>query len=134
MSGTDLINELLTKSASVIEAVPADRIKGGSLAPDIQLNALLIREVSSVDRQQLKQGSIVHTVERISVTVRAKSWRDQRAIIRLVRAACVGDRHIELPGITMVSVRTAGRGPDMTGPGQSFEQTQDFRVSFDAAV
>ncbi|OWK32295.1 hypothetical protein [Sphingomonas mucosissima] len=134
MSGTDLITELLTKSASVIAAVPANRIKGGSLAPDIPLNALLIREVTSVDRQQLKQGAVVHTVERISVTVRAKSWRDQRAIIRLVRAACVGDRHIELPGITKVSVRTAGRGPDMTGPGQSFEQTQDFRVTFDAIV
>lgn len=134
MSGTDLIDALLRKSEPLIAAVPADRIKGGSLAPDILLNTLLIREVTSVDRQQLKQGSIVRTVGRISVTVRAKSWRDQRAIIRLVRAACVGDRHIELPGVTKVSVRTAGRGPDMTGPGQSFEQTQDFRVGFDATV
>jgi hypothetical protein len=31
-----------------------------------------------------------------------------------------------------VSILTAGTGPDVAGPNDSYEQTQDFRVSFDA--
>ena len=33
-----------------------------------------------------------------------------------------------------MSVLTAGLGPDVIGPGSSFEQTQDFTVRFDAAL
>jgi len=29
-----------------------------------------------------------------------------------------------------VSVRTAGQGPELRGIGDTFDQTQDFRVSF----
>lgn len=133
MSGTDIVAELLLGDPALLAIVPAERVKGGLLASDIPLPALLIREVSSVDRQQLKQGPIVRTVERISVTVRAPSYRVQKQVMRAVRAVGVGERRA-IAGATSVSVRTAGRGPDMIGPGDSFEQTQDFRVSFDAAV
>jgi hypothetical protein len=131
MSGTDIIGQLLLGSAELLRRVPADRIKAGAIAPDISLPALLVRTESSVDRQRLKQGATIFSIERISVTVRAASYRDQVAIIRLVRAACTGERRA-IAGATNVSVRTAGKGPDMPGPAKSFEQAQDFRVSFDA--
>ena len=68
------------------------------------------------------------------MTVRAASYRQQGEIIQLVRAACVRDFIATIEGAERVSVRTNGLGPDLIGPGNSFEQTQDFRVSFDAAV
>lgn len=71
-------------------------------------------------------------MERISVAVRAASYDDQRAAIKLVVKACAG-RTGSIAGADNVSVLTAGRGPDLRGPGNTFEQTQDFRVSFDAA-
>lgn len=133
MSGTAIIAELLLARPELLELVPVERIKEGAIAPDIALPALLIKTESSVDQQFLKQGRIVRTVDRISVTVRAKSYRQQKAVLREVRAAGVGE-HAAIGDATSVSSRTAGRGPDMPGPGQSFEQTQDFRVTYDAAA
>lgn len=109
----------------------ATQIKGGRLPDGIVLPAFLVRTVSVVERQMLERGALVRTVERVSVAVRAASYRDQRAAIGLVRTACAG-RVGTLAGFDRASVLTAGTGPDATGPGDSFEQTQDFRVSFDA--
>jgi len=49
----------------------------------------------------------------------------------VIRSACAS-RTGDFAGATNASILTAGTGPDARGPGNSFEQTQDFRVSFDA--
>lgn len=131
MSGTEIIGTLLRGHAAIAAIMPAERIKIGTLPENTPLNALLIRSVSLVERQMLTDGPKIHTTERVSVTVRAVSYRDQEAIIRLVRSCCRGKRGA-IAGVTNVSVLTAGTGPDVRGPGNSFEKTTDFRVSFDA--
>jgi hypothetical protein len=131
MSGVAIIDALLAAHAPLIAVVPVDRIKGGRLPDGVQLPALLVRTISVVELQPLKRGSMVRTTERVSVAVRAASYREQRAVIGMVRGACAG-KVGTIAHYPRVSVLTAGTGPDATGPGDSFEQTQDFRVSFDA--
>ncbi len=131
MTGVDIVGELLNSNEALIAAIPAGQIKAGALPDGVALTTLLVRMTSNVERQMLKRGATVRTIERISVTARAASYRDQVAAIKLVVKACAG-RTGSIAGADSVSVLTAGRGPDLRGPGNSFEQTQDFRVSFDA--
>ena len=95
------------------------------------LPALLVRTVSVIDRQPLKRVGLVRRTDRVSVAVRAENYRDQVEAIRLIRKCCSG-RTGNIGGGLNVSVLTAGTGPDINGPGNTFEQTQDLRVSFDA--
>lgn len=133
MTGGDIIGALLRADAAVAARVPESSIKGGRLPEAQPLPALLVRTVSLVDRQPLKRSGWVRSVARVAVTVRAASYRDQNEIIALVRMCCAGKTG-DIGGAKRVSILTAGLGPDVNGPGGSFEQTQDFRVSFDAEV
>lgn len=133
MTGADIIGALLRAYPPLTSLIPADRIKAGRLPEDAPLDTLLVRITSSVDRQPLKWRGLVRRVDRVSVTVRAASYRGQVAAIDLVRAACAG-KVGDIAGGLDASIVTAGRGGDMQGPGNSFEQTQDFRVSFNADV
>ena len=131
MTGADIIGALLTANGPLIEVVPADRIKEDRLPDQAELPALLVRTVSSLDRQPLKRGAMVRENDRIAVTVRANSVRERKAVLALVRACCAGVVG-DVGGGKAVAITTAGRGPTVNGPGNSFEQTQDFRVSHDA--
>lgn len=133
MTGTEIIGALLLESVELTAIVAAPRIKAGRLPDGTSLPALLIRTVSSVEFQPLRRGNIVRTTDRVSVAVRASSYREQVQIMRLVRKCCAG-RTGDIGGGVRVSILTAGTGPDVNGPGDTFEQTQDFRVSFDAPV
>lgn len=73
----------------------------------------------------------IRFTERVAVAVRANSYAEQRAIMRAVRDACAGFVGT-IVGLSAVTVRADGCGPDLRGPGGSFEQSQDFRVAFDA--
>jgi hypothetical protein len=131
MTGVDIVGALLQAGADLVERVPADRMKAGKLPDNVMLPALLVRLVSSVDRQVLKPGAKTRRSDRVAVTVRAASYRDQVEIIELVRRSCAGKAGA-IGGASAVAVLTAGTGPDVIGPASSFEQTQDFRVGFDA--
>jgi hypothetical protein len=130
-TGVDIVGTLVREDPDIVAIVPIDRIKAGALPDDVVLPALLVRCVSSVDRQPLKRGVTTRSVDRISVTVRAASYRDQRALIGLLKPR-VANGAGAVAGAQRVSILTAGTGPDVRGPGNSFEQTQDFRVSYDA--
>lgn len=131
MTGADIIGALVLEDARIAELVARASIKNGALPEKVVLPALLLRVTSSVEEQRLKRGQMVRTIDRVSVTVRAANYADQVAIIRMLRSCCAG-RTGDVAGGKSVSILTAGAGPDLRGPGNSFEQTQDFRVSFDA--
>lgn len=133
ITGADIVGELLRDSAGLNLIVPPERIKGGRLPDGVQLPALLVRTISSVERQTLRRIGVVRTVDRVSVTVRAASYEDQINIIGLVRRCCAGWTG-DIAGALAVSVLTAGSGPDLSGPADTYEQAQDFRVSFDRAA
>jgi hypothetical protein len=129
MTGVDIIGDLLRADAGLIAIVPVDRIKAGQLPDNVALPALLVRLVSSIERLTLTRGSIVRATDRISVTVRAGNYRDQGAVIGMARSICAG-RIGAVGGGTDVAILNAGTGPDVLGPANSFEQTIDFRVTF----
>lgn len=131
ITGASIIGILLREDAALTALVPAENIKLGILPEGITLPALLVRLVSSVERQPLRRTASVRTTDRVSVTVRAASYRDQAQIIRLIRNCCAGLTG-DIGHGKSVSILTAGTGPDLIGPGNSFEQAQDFRVSHDA--
>lgn len=129
--GVNIVGALLRANAPVLAVVPIELIKAGSLPENAVLPALLLRTVSSTERQHLVRGSTPRTVDRVAVTVRASSWREQVQVMQLVKTACAGLTG-DIGGGVRVSILTAGLGPDVRGPANSFEQTQDFRVSYDA--
>lgn len=131
MSGTAIVTALLLDDPTMKGIADRGALKEDRLPDGVNLTAVLLRTVSSVDRQPLKVGQFVRSTERVAVTVRAGSVRERKAAIAIVRAACRG-RTGDIAECRGVSVLTAGLGPSVAGPGDSFEQTQDFRVSFDA--
>ena len=131
--GVDIAGTLLRTDAATLAVVAEANIKAGRLPEAITLPALLIRSVSLVDRQPLKRGTITRSVERVSVTVRAANYRDVGLILKAVREAIAGWCG-NIAGGQRISILTAGTGPDVNGPGNTFERTQDFRVSYDAAT
>ncbi|WP_066723568.1 tail completion protein gp17 [Sphingomonas pituitosa] len=131
MTGVDIIGTLLRADPAVLALVPIERIKAGALPDNVALPALLIRSTSNVERQPLKRGERTRNTERVTVSVRAANYRDQRAAMRLVVDCCAG-RTGTVADVEAVSILTAGRGPDTRGPGDSFDQGQDFKVSFEA--
>lgn len=133
MTGADIIGAVLRAHAPLVAIVPIERIKGGRLPDDAPLPALLVRTISSGERPTLKRQSMVRITDRVAIAVRAASYRDQKAIMKLVRSCCIG-RTGAVGEAEGVAIADAGGGPDLSGPGNSFEQTQDCRVSFlDAA-
>lgn len=130
MTGADIIGALLRDPAEGLEPVAPSSIKAGRLPDGISLPALLVRVTSTIERQPLKRGTVVRTVDRVSVTVRANSYDEQRAVMIWVRQRCAGKTG-DVGGGTRVSILTAGTGPEIDGPASSFERTQDFRVSYD---
>lgn len=131
VTGVGIVGELLRSDPTITAMMPVARIKAGALPENVELPALLLKTESSKERADLKRGSTTRTTDRVSVTVRAANYRDQCIAIALVKACCTGKTG-NIGGGLRVSILSAGTGPDLRGPGNSFEQTQDFRVSFDA--
>lgn len=128
MDGADVLGALLLAEPG---PVPAANIKAGRLPDSTGLPALLVRVVSTVERQPLRRGNLVRTLDRVSITVRAGSYDEQRAVMQWVKQRCAGFVG-PIAGSGNVSVLTAGMGPELDGPGNTFERTADFRCSFDA--
>ncbi len=132
ITGAKIIGALLRDYPTLVAKVPVPNIKPGALPDDAPLPALLIRRTSKIRTNvPLKAGATARRVERISVTVRAENYRDQEDIITMIEAFCTGKTG-DIGGGARVSILDAGTGPDLRGPGNSFEATQDFRVSYDA--
>jgi len=129
MTGAHIIGTLLRDTDPPI--APDAQIKLGALADNTLLPAVLIRTITSDERQPLRRGQMIRTADRVAVAVRAASYREQVEMIRRIRSRCAGITG-DVAGAVGVSIATAGTGPDTRGPADSFEQTQDFRVSFDA--
>lgn len=130
-TGVDIIGALLLAEAPLVALIPAPRIKSGVLPDGVEIPALVVQETSQVERQTLIRGQKVRTIDRVSVTGRFRSVRERKEIMEMVKNICAG-RTGTIAGMENVSILTAGRGPDLLGPGDSFEKTQDFRVSYDA--
>jgi hypothetical protein len=132
MSGAEIVGELLRNDALLTAVVEIAAIKGGRLDDDEALPVLLVRSISIVDRQSLAREAMVRSTERVSVTVRASTYRERARIMKLLRSAGSGIVIDELGEARNIAVLTAGAGPELNGPGNTHERSQDFSVTYDA--
>lgn len=128
--GTGIIGALLRDHEALTSIVPVGNIKRGRLPDNISLPALVVTEISQVERHALVRGTTVRTVDRVAVAGRFASNEQRTKVMEIVKQCCAG-RTGTIAGAANVSILTAGRGPDLNGPGDSFEKTADFRVSYD---
>jgi len=133
MSGIAIVGALLQAHEPLTAAVTAGNIKAGRLSDTAALPTLRLVSISRTERQPLKRGDTVRVTERIAVTARVESYREIGPLLMLVRAGCAG-KIGTIAGFERTAVLTAGTGPDVLGPGDSFERTQDFSVTFDETV
>lgn len=133
MSGVEIVSALLRENVALLAQVPAAQIKAIALPDDAPLPSLLVRSISEVERIKLRRVGSVRITERIEIIVRAASFRELNAIRILAREACAG-RTGDVGGGTAVSITNAGAGPDLIGPGRSYQRGQDLRVSYETPV
>lgn len=133
ITGVSILGTVFLATPDIVTIVPEPQMKGGRLPQNVQLPALLLRTVTSIERQRLKRGTVKRMIDRVAVTVRATSYRQQQQLIAMVQAKG-GGLTGDIGGAERVAIRTAGTGPDLDGPGDSFEQSTDFRISYEIPV
>jgi hypothetical protein len=128
MSGVVIVTDLLVSSPALIVAVPAGQIMGGGLPQGTPTPSLLATSVGTVDDHSLRGPARLIT-ERVQVTIRAGTYRQQKLIERLVRQACDG-RSGAIAGYAVTDLVSAGLGPDFRDDADEWLGSLDFRVSF----
>jgi hypothetical protein len=130
MSGVMIVGELMARPATLIAVVPLVSQFGGGVPQGAPLPNLLATRVSSTDPVKKLAGKIDRLRERVQVTVRAASYEDQVAILKLVVTNLNGFTGTIL-GMAGVSVTYAGSGPDFRDDAASLWMgSEDFFVSF----
>lgn len=134
MSGVKIVRALLVADAALIVQVPATKIIAGVIKAGTQAPAIAITEVVGIDRNIPNPGVTRHVFERVQVTLIAKDYAQQKAVMKLLRKACA-DKRGTIAGIAAVTVVTEGRGPDFNDEQAGFYmQSQDFRVGYQEAT
>ncbi len=133
MNGVIAVRSLLVGDTGVTALVPAVRIVAGTLPQGAGMPAISLMSVSRVDRNIPAPGVTRRVIERVQVTVLARSYPESRAIITAVRRAAA-DKMPAIGGLTDVTVHTDSAGPDFLDVETGIHmQSQDFRVSFNEA-
>ena len=134
MSAAAIIRTLLVGSAGVTAQVPAKQIFNGWLPLGTQAPALGVTEISGFERQTVSMAERKrHRIQRVQVTIQARTYLEQKTLLELVRAAC---KHQTGPvvGFWLMAILPGGEGPDGgdADPGLR-QQSIDFIVHWRAA-
>ena len=131
MSGVAIVRALLAANAPLTAVVPAVRIFAGAIPLNTPLPAISIAEITGRQRNSVAMSEAKRLVtERVQVTVCAKSYPSQKAILALVRAALPLSRGV-VNGFDCDSILLDGEGPDLyDSTAIIYEQSQDFFVKF----
>ena len=133
MNGVIAVRILLVTDTGMTALVPPARIAAGMLPQGMDLPAISLMSVSSVDRNVPAPGPKRRVTERVQVTVLAATYRQVKAILAAVRKAAT-DQMPTIDGLFDVTVHTDSAGPDFLDEETGIHmQTQDLRVSFNEA-
>jgi hypothetical protein len=135
MSGVKAVNYLLSIHVDVLAIVAAARVISGTAPQGIALPALVVQEVSSVERLTVSMGEAKkHMTERVQVTIHATTYDQQKQLLAAVRKACQ-NRCADTDGVDVLSVKPGGTGPDgFDPPTLDYQQTTDFLVEWRRAA
>lgn len=131
MSGIIVIRALLAANSALTAQVSARRIMAGVIPQGMALPAISLAQISGVvhNTVSMREAKTLQT-DRIQVTVMAKTYTQQKAILALVQAACV-NTHGPVHGIACDSVIPDTIGPDIFDAEQDlYFQSQDYKVTF----
>ena len=131
MSGVAAVWKLLSAAPALTAIVPKAQIMSGDLPIKTPVPAIGITTISEVDRQVIAQGATRRVTERVQVTIMGKTYAQAKQIKKLVKNIADGKMPTNISGITEVTVRADGAGPDFTEDEVSVPmQMQDFLVGF----
>lgn len=133
MDGVAAVRVALVAHGALTALVPATKITAGALPQDIVLPALSIERISRTDRNIPGPGANRFVSERVQVTIHAKTYVSQEAILDKVRDAAA-DKFPTVSGLINVTIHTDGTGPPfMNEEASIYLATQDFRVTYSEA-
>lgn len=131
MDGVAAVRSVLVADAALTALVLADNIAAGPLPLAGTLPRLMLESISAVDRNLPSPGATRHVRERVQVTIMARNYPEQKAILRAVRRAAADQVNPEVPGIDNVTIHTEPRGPDfMIEDPAIWCGTQDFITTY----
>lgn len=131
MSGVLAIDAVLRAAASVTALVPGERICRGFAPVNLEAPLLVVSSVSDVERVTTAMSETQRmVVERVQVTVNARTYGQAKTVMAAVRAA-LGNQAATLGGVSVLSILPAGAGPDLFDPGPSLHsQSVDVMVTW----
>jgi hypothetical protein len=141
MNGVAIVRYLLSTNSNLIAAVPAAKIKAGTLPIDIVLPAISVTQIFGSEHTDVAMNSAnVLATNRVQVTVLAEDNGTQsgyalkKSILALVRKACP-NTHGTVNGFTVDSILPDIVGPDIDiGDPMIYTQSRDFIVRFSEAT
>lgn len=137
MDGVAAIRLLLAAEPAVTAMVPATagpgeqtRMSADPLPVDVELPALSLETISTVQRNLPAPGATRFVTERVQVTGHARNYRELRMLMKAVMTACA-DKRPEVAGLSNVSVQADGAGPQgISATTSARAMSQDFRVHY----
>lgn len=130
MSDVKIIRALLIAYAPLTAIIAVERIAGGMLRQGVSLPAIAITSLSNIEQRKIADTGTVLMTSRTQVMVHAKSYAEQKALIRLVGLAITGERRTVV-GVLVDHIARDIIGPDMSDDDAGiFEQSRDFRVFY----
>lgn len=113
MSGVVAVRSVLIADGTLTALVPATRIIGDDVLPQgVTLPAILLKEISGVDRNIPAVGSLIHTRERVQIEIHAATNASRKAVKEAARSAIHKNPLPTVSGLTNVTLHTEGKGPD----------------------
>ncbi len=131
MSDATILRALLVANAPLAAVVAPEKIFFGAVKQGTVLPALVLNTISSVERKRVRdEGAFSLVTSRTQVTVKAKSYAEQKEVLRLLGLAVKGGRRV-VAGVLVANAERDIVGPDLSdGDAGIFEQTQDFRLIY----
>lgn len=130
MNGVAVIVALLHEDAAILTLVPADRIMSGDLPVGIDLPAISVTQISSVDRNIPRPGATRFVTDRVQVTILAADY-PAKAMIQAAAKKALADQMPSIAGLSGVVVHSQNAGPDFRNAEAGLHiGTQDYRVRY----
>jgi hypothetical protein len=130
MSDVTAIKHILHSNAALLAVVPAAKIMGGDIPQGTVLPAIGISSISTVARHAVAETATELCTSRVQVTVMAKTYVQQKQIIKLVRAGVPRSRGT-INGVIVDSILKDIKGPDFRNDDEGiYMQSQDFIVKY----
>jgi hypothetical protein len=130
MSDVTVIKHILHSNAALLAVVPATKIMGGDIPQGTVLPAIGISSVSTMARHAVAETATELCTSRVQVTVMAKTYVQQKQIIKLVGAGVPRSRGT-INGVVVDSILKDIKGPDFRNDDEGiYMQSQDFIVKY----